>query len=488
MYEINTIETKNHRTLVKVWTVTFLILFPLLVTLGLLMRLNQGEVLKLQSMTFYSFMTLHGLGMAGLIFSTALGALGYLIGTRYAKISVGFGYFIYALVVLGSLGLAAATLLGKYAAGWYLLYPISVQPGIGQNWSITLALISLIVLGVAWVLGSTHIVYALGKRYGGFTKLMGWHYLGKSEPKEELPALALITTVSLVPGIISFLAGAVFLVMNLLQHFEGTLSFDPLIQKNLVFFFGHTLVNIAMYMAVAWVYEIMPSFTHRDWKVNKAVVYAWNGTFFFIIFAYFHHLYMDFAQPTSLHYVGQIASYLSAIPSTVVTMFGVGVQVYHGKLKWSIFPMAVIIGMTGWAVGGFAAIVDSTINLNKVLHNTLWVPAHFHTYMLLGVIPFLFAFFYYLAYGSEEKKPSWGFWLFVVGAAGFLTMFYLGGMESVPRRYSEYMFTNVPGLREVGSKYAKIAARFIEIVVLGLLIMYISLFKNLLFRKDLPKS
>lgn len=483
MLASDTTEIKKHKTLVTVWAVTFLILFPLLVTLGLLMRLNQGEVLKLNAMTFYSLMTLHGLGMAGVLFSTALGALGYVIATRYARLSVLFSYFIYGLVVLGTVGLTAAALLGKYAAGWYLLYPISVQPGIGANWAITLALVSLIVLGVAWVLGATHIVYALGKRFGGFSKLMGWQYLGKTEPKDELPSIALITTVSLVPGILSFLAGAVYLAMNLMQHFEGTLAFDPLIQKNLVFFFGHTLVNITMYMAVGWVYELTPEFTHRDWKVNKAVVYAWNATFFFIIFAYFHHLYMDFAQPTALHYAGQIASYLSAIPSTVVTMFGLGVQVYRAKIKWSIFPLAVLIGMAGWAIGGFAAVVDSTIAINKVLHNTLWVPAHFHTYMLLGVLPFIFAFLYYLAYGNAEKKPSWGFWLFLVGAAGFLTMFYLGGLHSVPRRYSEYMSVNVTGLREAGSQYAKIAARFIEILLLGLLVMYVSLFKNLLRRK-----
>jgi len=483
MLALDTTEIKKHKTLVTVWGVTFLIIFPLLVTLGLLMRLNQGEVVKLNAMTFYSLMTLHGLGMAGVLFSTALGALGYLIATRYARLSVAFGYFIYGLVILGSLGLTAAALVGKYAAGWYLLYPISVQPGIGAGWAITLALVSLIVLGVAWVLGATHIVYALGKRFGGFSKLMGWQYLGKTEPKDELPSIALITTVSLIPGILSFLAGAVFLTMNFMQHFEGTLVFDPLIQKNLVFFFGHTLVNITMYMAVAWVYELTPEFTHRDWKVNKVVVYAWNATFFFIIFAYFHHLYMDFAQPTGLQYAGQIASYLSALPSTVVTMIGLGVQVYHAKMKWSIFPLAVLVGMAGWAIGGFAAVVDSTIAINKVLHNTLWVPAHFHTYMLLGVLPFIFAFLYYLAYGNAEKKPSWGFWLFVVGAAGFLTMFYLGGLHSVPRRYSEYMSVNVNGLRAAGSQYAKIAARFIEILLLGLLVMYVSLFKNLLFRK-----
>ena len=33
--------------------------------------------------------------------------------------------------------------------------------------------------------------------------------------------------------------------------------------------------------------------------------------------------------------------------------------------------------------------IDSTPMVNQYFHNTLWVPAHFHTYMALGVIFFI---------------------------------------------------------------------------------------------------
>ena len=484
MIQASSLELRQHKKLVTVWSITFLILFPVLITFGLLMRMKQGEVLNIGHDTFYALMTLHGLGMAGVLFSIAWAALFYLIGTRYARLNIKVGYFIYFLVLIGTVELVIASLIGKFGAGWYMLYPLPFKGANWASWSTGLSIIALIVLGVAWLIGSLHVVYALSNKYGSFYKLMGWNYLGKKEPEQKLPSIVLITTASLVPAILSFLAGAVFLVMNLMQQFEPTLAFDPLLLKNLVFFFGHTLVNVTMYLGVAWVYALLPEYTKREWGVNKVVVLSWNGTFIFIMFAYFHHLYMDFAQPLGLHYAGQLASYFSAIPATVVTMFGVIVQFYHSKMKWSIIPMTFLIGIAGWAIGGFAAVVDSTISVNKILHNTLWVPAHFHTYMLLGIVLFIFGFLFYLAYcNSEERndpKPGFGFWTFVVGSFGFVLMFYLGGMNSVPRRYSDYVAIESGNVHHTGALLAKIAAVFVGIILIGLFSMYGSLFVKLL--------
>lgn len=488
MLQISDIEKKKHKKLMLVWCITFLILFPLLILLGLTMRLNQGDVIKLDPGTFYALMTLHGLGMAGVLFSFTLAGLHYLIGTRYAKVSISLGYTLYFLILFGTIGLAVATLIGKFAAGWYLLYPLTFKGTSWESWATALSLVSLIVLGVAWLIGSTHIVHVLAKKYGGIVNTMGWQYFKKEKPSEELPSIALISTISLVPAILSFIVGAVFLILNLLQHFEPSLMFDPLLLKNLVFFFGHTLVNVTMYCAVGWVYCLLPEYTKRDWGVNKVVAISWNGSFFFIMFAYFHHLYMDFSQPTSIQYAGQIASYLSALPATVVTMFGIIAQLYHSKIKWSIIPMAFLLGMGGWAIGGFAALVDTTISINKVLHNTLWVPAHFHTYMLMGVVLFIFGFLYYLAYAEQEvkqdPKQGLGFWIFIIGAYGFLIMFYLGGMHSVPRRYDSYNGISVGKVHQNGAMFAETASVFISILLIGLLIMYITLISRLIKSKN----
>lgn len=490
MIQLSSAELKKQRKLVITWSITFLIAFPLLIVLGLLMRLNQGEEVKLGIDTFYVLMTLHGLGMAGVLYSMAFAGLWYLISTRYAKLSITTGYVVYFMILAGVIGLAYATLLGKFGAGWYLLYPLPFKGTFWPTWSTGLSIVSLIILGIAWIIGIVHVVYAMAKEFGGFANIVGWQYLGKKEVKRELPPIVMITTISLVPGLIAFIAGAVFFIMNLMQYFEPTLAFDNLLLKNLSFFFGHTLVNITLYCCLGWVYALLPEFTGREWKTNKVLVYSWNATFFFILFAYFHHLYMDFVQPLPFQFAGQIASFFSAIPATAITMFGVITQLYHSKIRWGIVPLMFLLGTAGWAIGGFAAVVDSTIAVNTVLHNTLWVPAHFHTYMLGGVVLFILGFLFYLSHTKEEqekdKTAKFGFWLFVIGVHGFIATFYSGGLRSIPRRYNDYSGIPVKTTHAMGAFLARLAIFGIVLLLIGLVLMYISILIKLGKQKKLP--
>ena len=181
MIQIEPIEIKKQRRLAIIWGITFMIVFPLLITLGYLMRLNQGEMIKLEAGNFYALMTLHGLGMAGLLFSVSFAGLWYLISTRYARLNIKLGYFYFITILIGVVGLTIATLIGEFGAGWYMLYPLPFKGANWAPWSTIMSIISLIILGVAWIIGIVHIVYALAKQYDGFTNLLGWQYLSKKE-------------------------------------------------------------------------------------------------------------------------------------------------------------------------------------------------------------------------------------------------------------------------------------------------------------------
>ena len=484
MIQLEPIRLKKQKRLAVTWGITFLILFPLLAILGLIMRLGQGELIKLSLTNFYAFMTLHGLGMAGLLFSMAFAAIWYLISTRFAMLNITIGYLVFFTILIGLTGLTIGTLIGKFGPGWYMLYPLPVKDPTWVSWSIETSIISIIILSIGWLTGILHVLFSLSKEYRGFRNLLGWQYLGKkSDPKKELPPIVLITTISLIPGIIGFIVGIALMAMYLLQSFKSVLSFDPLLLKNMTFFFIHTLVNITLYLSVGLVYALLPEFTARVWKTNKVQVYAWNATFFLILFAYFHHLYMDFAQPLAMQYAGQIASYLSAIPATAITMFGVIIQLYHSKIKWGIIPLMFLLGMAGWAIGGFAALVDSTIAVNKVLHNTLWVPAHFHTYTLMGIVLFILGFLFYLFPAKnnqqKDKAANIGFWIFVTGSYGFLLMFYLGGLSSIPRSYARYTGMGIESMHVRAVDLSQVSVAFIILLFIGLFIMYFSLLAKL---------
>ncbi|MEO8961368.1 MAG: cbb3-type cytochrome c oxidase subunit I, partial [Ginsengibacter sp.] len=413
----------------------------------------------------------------------------FLISTRFARLNTRVGYLVYFTILIGVTGITIATLIGKFGPGFHMLYPLPFKDPTWVTWSIRMATVSILILGIAWLTGILHVLHATSKEYGGFTNLLGWQYVRNKKDKKELPPIVLITTVSMTVCILGIITGIIMMFIYLFQSFETVLSFDPLLLKNMTFFFSHTLSTVTLYCAAGWVYALLPEFTGREWKTNKTLVYAWNATFFLILFTYLHHLYLEFAQPLSMLHAGQIASYLSAIPATAITMFGVIVQFYHSKTKWSIVPLMILLGMGGWAIGGFAAIVDSTIVFNKALNNTLWVPAHFHTYTLMGIALFVFAFLFYLFSEKNNQKDSvakTGFWIFVTGGYGFLLMMYLGGLSSIPQSYARYAGMRIESMHKKAVFLSQISVWFIILLLIGLFIMYFSLFAKILKKRGTP--
>ena len=458
-----------------VYAITGLLVFLVLVILGLTMRLNQAAMINLPPDFFYAMMTLHGLGMVGVLYVGAYVGVWYLVA-QHAKPSLGLFKFNYVLTLIGVVGLIAATLIGKFGPGWYVLYPLPFIAA-WPHWAIGTAVISLMLLGVSWLLGQLDILRAVSSRYG-FGNALGWDYLFGNGPKEERPAMMVIVMVAMLAGALTTVVGAAMLMLYLAQWLNSALQFDALMMKNMVFLFGHTLVNITLYFGIAAVYEMLPHFSGRAWKMNKIVALAWNLAFFLVLLAYFHHLYFDFGQPTWVQYLGQIASYLSAVPATVVTVFGVFMQVYRADIKWSFVPLAFILGVMGWIIGGLAAVVDSTIRFNLVLHNSMWVPGHFHTYFLLGVVLMFLGVVYFLMGPKEDKLAKFGLWAIVLGGYGFVAMFFWAGVNAVPRRLSNYATMPIESVAQIGITSAHLSVGFILLIAVGALAYYWSVFKG----------
>jgi len=448
------------------WMLIAFIVFPVLVLLGLLMRAVQADTVPQLQSLFYPSMTLHGLGMAGLWFVAAMAAASRVLA-RYTEPSAAVSRFALAGTLIGVLMLISATLIGRFAPGWYFLYPLPLQ-GMWPGWSTVTFLLALTVLGVAWLVWSLDLLRAIARRYS-LAQALAWHYIaGRNEP--VVPPAVLVTTVSLIANVACLIAAVIVLVLFFLDLLTGQAA-DALLMKNLTFFFGHVIVNISLYLAVGVVYDTLPEYAGRPWKTNRVVAISWNFVLAIVLLAYFHHLYMDFVQPLALHYIGQVASYASGIPAAVVTIFGALLLVYHAPMRWNIASMFFYLGLMGWAIGGVGALIDSTIAVNFKLHNTLWVPAHFHTYMLMGLVPMVLGYYYHACQEAAPRPERGGVHglvagLFVVGGYGFLLMFYLAGADSVPRRFALYPAEVVGS----GSAYAMAGFVAAALLLLGFLI------------------
>src|SRR5262249_8859950 len=158
------------------------------------------------------------------------------------------------------------------------------------------------------------------------------------------------------------------------------------------------------------------------------------------------------------------------VPAAVVTIFSTLVLVHGTKVRWRLASVMMYLGVMGWAIGGVAAVIDSTVMVNSRFHNTLWVPAHFHTYYVMGVVLMILGTVFHLT--TDLSKISEGRFstpaivaAVGVGGYGFLLMFYLAGVAGVPRRYASY-----PAEAAQGIFYAKMSLAFIALLLGGALL------------------
>ena len=80
--------------------------------------------------------------------------------------------------------------------------------------------------------------------------------------------------------------------------------------------------------------------------------------------------------------------------------------VWGSRYRWTLASTLLYLGFAGWAIGGTGAVIDSLIPINFRFHNTLWVPAHFHTYLLLGVMFWVMAFLAHLLEQAADRPAS----------------------------------------------------------------------------------
>lgn len=468
----------NHQgaPLVKIYVAITAAVLLLMMTVGFIMRLAQGKVLNVPSDLFYQLMTVHGTGMVGI---AALGSASIMwyFASRHLDLSRTVFAANLVLFLIGVVLILGSILGGGFAAGWTFLYPLPAEAkGLWGTTAAASFLLGLLLIGTGFLVMHLDFGRAIIKKYGSLGKGLGWPQLFGGDTSEPPPPAVVASTMVTIVNTLGITSGAAIVVMSLINLYVPSFAIDALLAKNLIFFFGHVFINATIYMAVIAVYEILPRYTNRPWKSNKVFLAAWTASTIMVVIVYPHHLLMDFAMPTWMAVMGQVISYTSGLPVLVVTTFGALMLIYRSGMRWDVTSSLLVLSTFGWAAGVIPAIVDATIHVNLVMHNTLWVPGHFHFYLLIGVASMIFGFMYFLgkqgAVADDRWFDRWAFWGFMLGSLGFVTMFLYGGANSVPRRFAEHLPQWVP--------YDRIASVFVALVVVAVLVFVLRYFGRLL--------
>jgi cytochrome c oxidase subunit I len=436
-----TVEARSiERRIGLLFAASGLVLVLLMGVLGLVMRLTQATVISLSPGWFYRLLTLHGVGMITGVLLVMMGALWYVLH-QTVPLRVGRMLACYALIIAGALCVLVATLIGGFGAGWTFLPPLPFYPaGQWSTWSESLFFVGNLLVGGGFFVYCLDVLEQTTTRYGGLVRTLGWQFL-RGREQEAPPPQAIAATVVAIDGLLSMAAGSAIVLGLLGRTYDHTVGIDALVAKNLVYFFGHSIANLTIYLAAAAVYVLIPRYAGRPYETTKVFVAGWAGSLVFIATAFSHHLYMDFVQPEWAQVGSEIASYGALIPVAVITIYSMTMLVWGSRYRWTLASTLLYVGLAGWAIGGTGAVIDSLIPINFRLHNTTWVVAHFHTYLILTVVLWAFAFLAHLLERNADRTTSragriWTVTLILVGGYGLTGTWFLEGVLGIPRRYA----------------------------------------------------
>ena len=430
----------SERLVARLYAGTAIAVIGLMGLAGLGMRFTQADILHLSPTWFYRLMTLHG---AGMLTGTLVGMMGALWFVLRPTVALSLQRMVWSWVsiALGVVSVLVATLAGGFATGWTFLYPLPFDSlGAWRAWATFTFFVGLILVGVGFSIFCIDVLAKTTTAYGGLVRSLGIDYL-RGRDGDPPPPQALAAVVVAIDGLLASAVGTTVIIAELGQTLDGTVRIDALWAKNLTYFFGHSVANLIIYLAAGVIYVLLPRYAGRPWKTTKPIVVGWLATLVFVATAYSHHLYMDFVQPRWAEYVSLTASAAAALPVAVVTAYTGLMLVWGSRYRWTLTSTLLYIGFAGWTIGGVGAVTDALIPLNFRFHNTLWVVAHFHTYMLMCVVMWVLAFASFLLERAAGRPAHVGrsqlaVVTMVIGGFGLVGMWYVSGALGVPRRYA----------------------------------------------------
>ncbi|VAV89449.1 Cytochrome c oxidase (B(O/a)3-type) chain I [hydrothermal vent metagenome] len=440
--------------------------FVLMMLVGVIMRASQGKIIEIDPALFYQLMTVHGAGMVGTAAFSGACIMWYFLG-RYVRLTPAVFWIFLGLFLTGVVLVLVAVLVGGFGAGWTFLYPLPAQSGgAWETWAAVSFILGYISIGVGFLIFHLEAGRAMIKQYGGLSHALGWPLaFGKADPESAPPPTVIAAATITVFNSLGITVGAAVLIITLVDLLiPGFINIDALLAKNMIFFFGHVLINASIYMAVIAVYEIIPEYTRRPWKSSRMLAISWAAVLLIVMAVFPHHLLQDTVMPAWALAMGQIVSYMSGLPLLAVTAFSLLAYLRGSGIRWDVASSLLVLGIAGWSIGSVPAILDSIISVNKVMHNTQWVPGHFHIYLLLGEVAMVFGFMGWLVRQPRGDKrfgviDRAAFAVYLFGGAGFTLMFLISGAMSVPRRWAVHI--------EAWILQDQIATGFAVLVVLG---------------------
>ncbi len=361
--------------------------------------------------------------------------------------------------------------VGEFARTGWLAYPplsgIAYSPDVGVDYYIW----SLQVAGVGTLLSGVNLIATIIKMRAPGMKLM------------RMPIFVWTSLCTNILIVAAFPVLTAVMAMLSLDRYVGTNFFtndfggSPMMYVNLIWIWGHPEVYILILPAFGVFSEVTATFSGKRLFGYTSMVYATAVITLLAYVVWLHHFFTMGAGASVNAFFG-ITTMIISIP-TGAKIFNWLFTMYRGRIRFELPMMWTVAFMLTFTLGGMTGVLLAVPPADFVLHNSLFLIAHFHNVIIGGVLFGMFAginYWFPKAFGVR-LDPFWGkisFWFWVVGFYFAFMPLYVLGLMGVTRRVRHF---DDPSL-QIWFVIAAFGALLVAIGIAASLVQFYVTFKN----------
>ena len=339
------------------------------------------------------------------------------------------------LTATGVLLVNMSLVIGEFGTAGWLAYPplsgIKFSPGVGidyQLWALQISGVGTLLTGVNFV------TTILKMRAPGMTYL-------------RMPIFCWTALAANLLIVAAFPILTATLAMSLLDRYLGFHFFtdsqggNSMMYMNLIWAWGHPEVYILILPSFGIFSEIISTFSSKPVFGYRSMVAATMAICILSFMVWLHHFF-TMGAGADVNGLFGIMSMIIAVP-TGVKVFNWLFTMWGGRVRFEVPMMWAIAFLITFVIGGMTGVLLAVPPADFLLHNSVFLVAHFHNVIIGGVLFAAFAGYTYWwpkAFGFK-LKDNWGkraFWFWVVGFYLAFMPLYVTGLMGMTRRLQHY--------------------------------------------------